>query len=320
MTVHVISVGLSILDSLETPSRAFPGQPDLAVAVKQARPATLLSDHGIGPGNREQADAFLARALTPAGKAGHDAEKADKVTAAARAVRPDLWAAKLSAELSTFDRPDEVSRPLPSSDIAVLICSDTPDGLLAGLWNAAALTGNDLSRVTYLALPQALPADMRGQVIMARVSGMDAVSSGQFARAMGQLGALGRDLLRPGVAGAGEPFRFYLSGGYKAAIPYLIGLAEGIRSLDPDRPVRAFVLHERAADEAPLIELPLRYLIADEVERELSRFVDGVRKSVPLPSTLHGYAYDIVGKECRLTAFGVGLRALFGCDIPGLGG
>jgi hypothetical protein len=165
-------------------------------------------------------------------------------------------------------------------------------------------------------------------VVMARVPGMDAGDEGGFRRAMGGLGTLARDVLRSGELAKGEPFRFYLSGGFKAAIPYLIGLAEGLRSLGQQpgvmsapHPVTAFVLHETAGKGEPPIRLPLRRLIATQVEQELSRFdVSGVRDGVPSPALLDGYAYEVEGKQCTLTAFGEGLRALFGVGPEGSGG
>ena len=140
---------------------------------------------------------------------------------------------------------------------------------------------------------------------------------------MDGLGTLGRNLLRSGELTGGEAFRFYLSGGFKAAIPYLIGLAEGLRSVDLSHPVDAFVQHETAGPGAPPIRLPLRRLIAAQVEEELAGYdSSGVRKGVPGAALLTGYAYEVSGngKKCTLTAFGEGLRALFGVPPEGYGG
>jgi hypothetical protein len=214
--------------------------------------------------------------------------------------------------------------------MAILICSDTSLGLLAGVWNALAIADGDLARVRYLPEPGSLLGAARGCVLLARIRGMDAGSSGGFRRAMGDLGLLARQLFSYGQLNAGEQFRFYLSGGYKAAIPYLIGLAEAVRSVDdeclrnlrpdgpmPDRwpyPVEAFVLHDAAKPGEPAIRLPLRMLVARAVMDELAVFDAGGTFRGPLRrDLLLGYAYEPeVDGSYTLTPFGAGLRALFG--------
>lgn len=161
---------------------------------------------------------------------------------------------------------------------------------------------------------------------------------------------LARQVFASGSLKEPEEFRFYLSGGFKAAIPYLIGLAEAVRSVDREcleaigagaavppsgsYPVKAFMLHESATrhpsaeTKVPTIELPLRRLVARAVRSELSDFKDGRRVGKPRYTTLEGYAYEITGGgpdpetcELSLTPFGVGLQALFGFgfDHEGLG-
>ena len=189
------------------------------------------------------------------------------------------------------------------------------------MWNAAALTGNKLDRVAYLADPKTNPGVVRGKVVITRVAGMNAATRDGFATAMKGLGALGRHVLRSGDVEDSERFCFYLSGGYKAAIPYLIGLAEGVRSLNPERPVSAFVLHESATEKTGLIQLPLRYLPAERVRYELSKFDEnGKGTEVPEEGVLEGYAYELEGRKYRLNAFGAGLVTLFGLDTIGLPG
>ena len=158
---------------------------------------------------------------------------------------------------------------------------------------------------------------------------------------MGGLGQLALRILRVREAQKGEEFRFYLSGGFKAAIPYLIGLAEAVRSIDQTRlrslgvehlmpddgpfPVQAFVLHETAGHAAPPIRLPLRRLIAAAVRQELTGFDErGRRSGRPGSGLLEGYAYEASGRPrneiYELTAFGEGLRALFGVTAERPGG
>jgi len=145
----------------------------------------------------------------------------------------------------------------------------------------------------------------------ARVKGLDAAWESGFRDAMKGLGTLGRRLLDSPDIGQDDGYRFYLSGGFKAAIPYLIGLAEGMRSAGGNREVDAYVLHETGG--AGAIRLPLRRMIAAQVAEELSLFDEdtGLSKQLPKPALLNGYAYECDGISFRLTPFGVGLRALF---------
>jgi hypothetical protein len=309
VTVHVISVGVSLRDSLADPRKSLAERKALAGEVWDLAPQRLLAEQGISDGSA--ASDWLSRALAPAGSPERDDSTADGLTELAGRVRTDLWPDDISAELGTFARVRGAGRPLGRKDIAILVSSDTADGLVAGLWNAVALAGGDLGRVRFLAVPEQ-PGDPRGKVTLVRVPGLDAGDEQGFCRAMRGLGLLGHNLLGADGVYREEPFRFYLSGGFKAAIPYLIGLAEGLRSLDPERDVTAYVLHETT--KAKAIRLPLRWLMADWVREELSGFgIDGVSRDAPAdPPLLGGYAYEQDGKIWRLTAFGEGLRALFG--------
>jgi hypothetical protein len=314
----MISVGLSIRDAFRAPRQKLAAQPGLLSSVTKVKPDMLLTDAGIAGGDREAASSWLAGALAPPGDPGHDAKAADRLASRVRAVTPEIWPADLSAELETFRRMPQVTFPLSVQEIAVLVCSDTPDGLLAGVWNAIGLTGGDLSRVRYLADPGGPLGPVRGNALVVRVSGMDAGSASGFQQAMGGLGTLGRDLLGAGGLSPEEEFRFYLSGGFKAAIPYLIGLAEGLASLPEAGPVRAFVLHE-TSQQSPPIELPLRKMAPRRVREELAALTGQPSKAAPPTDFLDGYAYEQTSDGWQLTPFGVGLKALFGMPSPGLG-
>jgi len=225
-------------------------------------------------------------------------------------VRPQHWSEKVTAELQTLHALGAL-RPLPAQDIAVLVASDTTDGLTAALWNALALTGNpDLVR--FLPDPESPLAPPAGGVLIARIPGLEVSSDSGFRRAMRNLGALGRNLLFSHCPGEDEEFRFCLSGGYKATIPYLIGMAEAMRSSHSR--VTAHIQHESTVDSA--IRLPLRVLPAEHVRRELDGFdVDGCATAVPYDRILEGYAYERDNLGYRLTGFGEGLRILVG-DAP----
>jgi hypothetical protein len=326
MTVHLISVGLSLRDALRDPHEKIQDV-DLAAVIHDHKPFDLLPKY-IG---RVAASDWLAGALAAPGEAGHNAADADRLRELSAAIRPDKWPRTISAETETFDRVDGTDFPLSPDDIAILICSDTPLGLLAGVWNALALTEGDLTRVRYLPEPGSLLSDVRGCAVPVRIHGLDAGSPDGFEEAMGDLGLLARHLFKYGKLEKAEEFRFYLSGGFKAAIPYLIGLAEAVRSIDgkclrelrpegpiPDEwpyPVAAFVLHEMPGASA--IRLPLRMLVAPAVRDELAGFdADGILRGRLRRDLLLGYAYQPEDTGCyRLTAFGAGLRALFGSAL-----
>ena len=94
---------------------------------------------------------------------------------------------------------------------------------------------------------------------------------------------------------------------------------------DGPYPVQAFVLHETAGPKAPPIRLPLRRLVAAAVRQELTGYDQaGRRTGRPGSGLLDGYAYEVSGRPgketCQLTAFGEGLRVLFGVTAERPGG
>jgi hypothetical protein len=345
VTVHIISVGLSLLTALKEPGRTIPSDERLRQAVLDAKPHRLLADAGIGnlASDRGQASAWIAVAIADA-----DSAQGKKLRDVADAARPKDWPRRMSAELDTFSRlSGSRSFVLGRKDIAVLVCSDTADGLLAGAWNAIAIAGGDIRRVRYVPDLDDRPfgaeskKSLRSSVVIARVVGLDAGDEG-FRGAMRGLGLLAGRLFASGVLDPGEDFQFILSGGYKASIPYLIGLAETIRSVDDDclrdlgvpgltpapepYPVTAWVQHETADPDAPPIRLPLRRLVAEAARQEVSDYDEHGIRTRPLGATLlEGYAYDVKKKfggkkQYVLTPFGEGLRAFLGATHARPGG
>jgi hypothetical protein len=132
MTVHLISVGLSMLDSLREPDAKLADEPDLIAMIDRYRPHEMLT----ADLRREEAGGWLAGALAGPAKPGHEAAAADRLREVSAAVRPDKWPRTISAEVETFDRVEDTRFPLSEEDIAILICSDTPLGLLAGVWSS----------------------------------------------------------------------------------------------------------------------------------------------------------------------------------------
>jgi len=343
VTVHLISVGRSVLNSLEKPDDQLANR-GLATAIRHSGAHELIPAGGDAGEQARAASDWVAAALGPGDGAAGSAEPptgpAARLAEAAARVRPAIWPCRFSAELETFGKVLRGACRLPDHDIAILICSDTSPGLLAAVWNALALTGGDFSRVRYQAdlNPGQRLARLRNHVVLIRVPHLDARSAEDFREAMGYLGRLARRLFESGELTTAEPFDFYLSGGYKATIPYLIGMAEAVRSVDrvslralgaehlmPDEgtyPAGAFVLHETARDDPGPIPLPLRLLDMEAVRSELRDFdAAGHRPGIPSSTLLNGYAYEITKRKdretCTLTAFGAGLRAFLGVGPEG---
>jgi hypothetical protein len=304
MTVHLISVGLGITD-FKHHGRWRPRPPQVA-------PHEALT-HQMNEDDKAAADALLTKWF------GTDEPARAELRDIVDRAEPALWPASISAELETFAFPPG-SRTLRRDDIAVLLASDTVMGLTAALWNAVALVDGNPDRVRYASDPRQL-ADPnqpgpgpRGTATIVRVPGLCAQNTSGMHTAMGGLGTLGR-ALRPPATAVGEDLRFYLSGGFKATIPYLIGLAEGLRSLPEFKgEVTAYLLFEKRGG---LIPLPLRRINATWVRDELgtNQFdAAGTRTARPTEEDLLlGYAYDgPPGGPWHLTPFGRGLRELFG--------
>lgn len=306
MTVHIVSVGKSAVDFLNDPADDLftdvASRDEFAEAVGRylSRAPVELTE-----------PASMRRWLTT-----HlgDARAADPwLDGAAAGLRVPEWPVRFSAEHDTLHR----SRPA-SSDTVVLLVTDTLPGLRAGLFNALRMAGGEPGRISYADEPAAYrPGD--GTVIV-RVPGLDAGDGRGFRTAMTGLGSLAAGLHRR--AGSAEPLTFHLSGGYKAAIPYLIGMAEWLRSADGDRQVTARVLHDTAPVGAPAVLLPLRSLPLDVARCELGGFGAGSTVDTePRGGLLRGYAYEPDGSSYRLTPFGEGLRAFLRAveGPPGVG-
>jgi hypothetical protein len=313
VTLHIVSVGSNLLDALEAPSRIRGLDPDLADAIRDTSPTCVLSD--IAGTDSEAAADELAACLS----AGTDQHR--HLVRLVREIRPGRWPSVSSAELDTLTRAPGGRRHLAADDVAVLLATDTVDGLTTALWNALALTGGDLDRVEYLAGPAELPTAPRGHALIVRVPGLDPRTESDFTRAMEGLGTLGRTLVTKVADSGDEDFLFHLSAGYKAATPYLIGLAEGLRSLPRKGTVQAFMLHRDTQGSA--IRMPLRRMNLRLLHKALGPFRENGRTALRPPDdrVLEGYAYDSTadGTGFELTAFGAGLLALIGRPEEDLG-
>lgn len=307
-TIYVISVGRSLWDNLSTMQK-FPEEirhdPHLRSVFRDAAEKEGAV-HGAGAHAPDEAAAWLGAALNQ----GETAE-AEELRQTCEELRPERWPDSVSAEVSTLRavRPPGTASLLGERDTVLLIASDNAAILRAGMWNALAMVRGRADRVRYLDSPSADLEEFAGRAIVARIPGLDAVNDEGFHTPMGALGTIGRGLRR--IADRENArFHFLLSGGFKAAIPYLIGLAEGLRGTSAAR-VEASVLHDSNPERA--IRLPLRTLPAEAVRRELAGARDGYLPKDPEPAYLLGYAYEADAEGLfRLTAFGAGLRALVG--------
>ncbi|MFC7330505.1 hypothetical protein [Marinactinospora rubrisoli] len=317
MTVHLVTVGLSLPNNLRRWLRSEAertGKHGPAARTSGGIDLVPVGDTGVHD--------FLRAALTSG------TPESELLRAATAEFGVHHWPSSISAELTTLARhADEKSAKLPekvragADDIVVLIASDTPGALRVALWDAIALTDGDLSRVRYLHEPDEVYEEARGQVLIARLPGMDVGNSQGFRTAMRHLGTLGRHLIDV-LAGREQDYVFHLTGGYKAAGFYLLGIAQGMRGLTRVETggqrevgsVRAVVIHESSDG---YIDIPVRRLDPEVVDAEL-RYAgaDGVYvRNPPRPRQLDGYAYQAEHeREWRTTPFGEGLRTLM--QIP----
>jgi len=334
VTVHLMTVGNSIREHLEQNGRAM----HLASSLRSGRglldSRLLLGQEHAEP---QEANAFLSALAR---------DPADERTASAlRAARlgpndtDSQWRSTASAEATSL-RAVTGEHRVRHEDLVVLLATDTVPGLLSAFWNAAFLLGGDLQRLSYLEAPggRILPDGAgngpaaRGRVLLARIPGMDMRDPARFDEAMAGLGTIARTVLDALGTDPPEKVAVHLSGGYKATLPFLLGITEGMRSVlaakDPsgrgaDR-VAAHVTHEEnlSADRPQAVGLPLRRFPLDAVHSELGYFdehgadPEGAIGQDTENGLLLGYAYDLVpaadGDLWRLTPFGHGLRTLIG--------
>lgn len=336
MTIHIAPVGVSIIMNFANiENKEFTKEPVGSDSDGQEFPWTSLikqvKDDGLlefgfqGKSSVQVLDA----AFGP--NAAADSLERKRIQEIANNLHSGEWISYrgVSAELDTIRRAamkiSSAKRKeefLPGKNDAVfLIATDTDKGIAAALWNAIALAGGDVKRIRYFPTLEEdtfLDKSVIGCVNIIRFPGLDAVNSDQaFREPMKLMGRLGRLIIAPPRSMLGkklkrliaknEEIRFYLSGGYKATIPYLIALAEGMRSLGEK--VSAWVMHESSRHA---FHLPLRRFDEDQIRIELQGFRDGKRAGAPEGKFFEGYAYELIDKEARLTAFGEGMRELFG--------
>ncbi|MCK9874110.1 hypothetical protein MRI28_31580 [Nocardiopsis dassonvillei] len=316
--MHLITVGISLFDKthdLGMKQLQDALGPDLAAEVR-TRTGDLYNreeDHFDGEGYLEQSAAEITALL-----AGQHAAAQD-LCETVKELRLRVWGRQMSAELNTLAAYYKSESPrLAADDTAVLITSDTAAGLRAGLFNALIMVGGDTDRVLYPADPAPALADAHGKVVLVRLPGLDpelnpdAADRG-FYTAMRTLGVLGGHLYRLALQRPTQ-FRFHLSGGFKAALPFLLALAEAMRTIGGPQTVTAHALHETSFDQGSLM-LPLRSL--NLTVRQARTLLQGADTDGRLPaepadaSYLRGFLYEETAPGMyRLTPYGASLKSL----------
>lgn len=193
----------------------------------------------------------------------------------------------MAAEWTSVAAIQSKSAAATAGDAFVLIATDTDDGLRAAAMIAAF---HDQSGVHYLHEPlkAGRPAVEPGDVYICRIPELDLGErqpKDVTWRSLGAVGRMAADAATQHDVGQWQVI-VHLSGGYKAMIPYLMMMAEGVNSLLRDtppgeprrRPVRAVAVHEsslapEAAATPILIDVPVRAIGADLLlhTRELAK-------------------------------------------------
>jgi hypothetical protein len=218
----------------------------------------------------------------------------------------------LSAEWSTVDAARDSQS---GADAIILLASDTDDGLRSALFVAARYPGE----IRYLDDPLGwdLPPPVTpGGVYLCRIPGLNLARSILATPVWRALGRVGR-LVAYDARSADRQVVFHLSGGYKAVIPYLMVMAETLRSILRDRElctpgtfstVRAAALHESAA---ALIDVPVRWW-PTELWNQIKELAEWLRdlaapETVDVPTRfdeLVGLLLDRDGRRRTLNRYG----------------
>ena len=154
-----------------------------------------------------------------------------------------------SAELEVLNYA-EVS---PERDVIVLVASDTLAGISAVVWVWATLAIHDerWRPVRVLGTPDGFSFTSTDKVIIVRVPGLRSTTDEMFAACMASLGHLMGETRKKLHRSDYFNVDIHLSGGYKAALPYLLALTELLNS--PPSPgdwqgdhgrVRAILTHD----------------------------------------------------------------------------
>lgn len=243
LILHLIPVGLSLLDQIK--QGTLPAlQPALAVDTLPDSVDTVAEALRHATGRNHELD------LNHLGLTG--------VPRTASAVDTGMAAEWTSVAAIAGERRSGTV----DGEAYVLIATDTDDGLRA----ATLLAGRYQSTIRYLDEPLTAgrPVLEPGDVYICRIPHLNLgfVKPDEMTwRSLGAVGRLAAD--SAGQTGRGEwEVIVHLSGGYKAMIPYLMVMAEGVhsrlRDLPPDAPhrpsIRAVAIHKSTLPaESPIV-------------------------------------------------------------------
>lgn len=314
MTVYVATVGLSLFDNILTNSRArikdAVGKESLTKNIFHKRHE--IRGPQVEPADpRAEADLVSELLIKETSDQGEQREELETLV---DTIRPDQWPENLSAELASLasDRNNNhrIKTDMENDEMVVLIASDTGPGLRAALFNALVMTEGDVDRVDYLPDSKTPFQVAPGRVAIMRLSGLEAEDNDKFLAAMRELSGFGphfEELLRH----RGSTCRFHLTGGFRVAMPFLLGFAQALRSLYVR--VTAHARYE-FSNSPRSIELPLSSPPKNLLKGRLSGFdEDGyLAESPPYEKVWEGYAYEYLPelKQWRLTPLGMALREL----------
>ncbi|MFT4136278.1 hypothetical protein [Microbacterium sp.] len=331
-TVHFVTVGLSIFQTLKDERDDGPlgsgfafnvlshGIRQGAVEVTAKKdPSKGVPTYAAGWGydgdrahNNEQ-----SRTATDLKKLLAEIESEDLYDSGLRRVSAELDS--LGAHLTPHDL-ESMPRVGPS-DVTVFLVSDTDACKAAAFWNVGLLTKGTFRNVHWIDDGFTTQRDLdAGHIYIGTVRDLEAGSLPRFAQDLGRLAVqMHGDMSRSRHTKA----VFHLSGGYKAAVPYFLAMAEWLEYPESQRlKVAAYAMHE---DDRKKVSLPVRRIAAEGDEKTYVRWlypVVGEARSGPEPylpdvkdRRLDGYAYrsrmSAAGEEkIDDTDLGWGLSAL----------
>lgn len=266
LVLHVVAVGLSINDGLNGIEVAVPSAD--RKAVKNALQPDVLRTRGD--------DQNVVRRTIMDHQRGMAVDLPGLLGAAADAVNRLRGSYRLCAEWTSIHVEADSPPPGDQHDghAYVLVATDTEPGLRAAALVAAGLPGTP--PVQYVDDPGL--DDFRGTQItpghayLCRVPGLDFTRPEDIdkdALTWRALGSIGHTVAESAANPSPHRWRVvvHLSGGFKALIPYLLVVAEGINSVfgQPDRvsptavpSLSAVILHEKSQDKR--VAIPVRAL------------------------------------------------------------
>jgi hypothetical protein len=290
VTLHLLPCGVSILRNLRPPNAVT------SLALSDVRVMTGWARRELDTTGRDQPDRWAASFRAEVGPY-------------LDAIRGCQQPVKLSAEVASLHS----HQPRPDAgDRLVLLASDTAEGVLAALLNAARLAGG----VVYHYMPL-LDSTATGHAVLdgrsgeplhiLRIPGLLPNSAARFSEAMEYV-AVAMVWAARVHRGVGEDLEVHLGGGYKATIPYLVALAEYVRAAWP--PVWAWCLHEGDPDDNPAPEPVAISLRRVDLKADLACLSQAHAGELPDDERLFDFAYTDVGGRAALTPMGRALSSM----------